>query len=172
MICLGAAATISAGGAGPATSALALALGDLAAKFGLQVPTSALPVQYPNFTMTGYATLGPGNNLSVWSQGQDRQVENDTSWVKGAHTIQFGGGVEWLQTNNNNARNVDGIINFSGKYTRNTSTLTGGNAIADFLLGDVDNVTFSTATRIESRATLFDGYFQDQWKASKRFMLN
>ena len=150
----------------------ALALGNVGAKVGLQLPTSALPVQYPNFTLTGYATLGPGNNLSVWSEGQDRQVENDTSWNKGAHTIQFGGGVEWLQTNNNNARNVDGIINFSGRYTRNPSTLTGGNAIADFLLGDVDFVTFSTATRIESRATLFDGYFQDEWKVSKRFMLN
>jgi len=151
---------------------VALALGNVAAKIGLQVPTSTLPIMYPNFPMTGYATLGPGNFLPVWSEGQDRQVLNDTSWVKGGHTIQFGAGIEWIQTNNNNARNEDGTITFTGRYTRNSSTLTGGNAVADFLLGDVDNILFSTTTRIEARATMFDAYFQDEWKVAKQFTLN
>ncbi len=31
---------------------------------------------------------------------------------------------------------------------------------------------FSTATRVEARATMLDGYFQDEWKVNKRFTLN
>lgn len=148
------------------------ALGNVAGNFGLQVPASNQSVTYPTFTVTGYSSLGPGDFLPVWSEGQDKQVENDTNWIKGAHTFAFGGGIEWIQTNNNNARDEEGAITFSGRYTRNTSTLTGGNAVADFLLGDVDNVVYSTVTRIEARATMFDGYFQDEWKVNKRFTLN
>jgi hypothetical protein len=150
----------------------ALALGNMAAKLGLQVPATGLPVTYPNFGISGYSTLGPSNFSPVWSQGQDRQIGNDTTWTKGAHTFQFGGEVEWLQTNNNNSRNLEGTFNFTNRYTRNPANASGGNAVADFLLGYVDNSAFSTVTRIESRANLLETYFQDEWKVSKQFTLN
>jgi hypothetical protein len=153
--------------------ASAVALGNLTTKLGLPLPATPLPLAFPNFTFSGSATLGPGQNLPNWSQGQNRQVLNDTNWVKGAHTIQFGAGIQWIQTNNNNSRNEDGVINFSGKYTSlSGSTTTSGNSVADFLLGNVDNVTFSTNTKIESRATNLHAYFQDEWKVNKRFTLN
>jgi hypothetical protein len=150
----------------------ALALGSLTTNIGLPLPTSPLPISFPNFTLTGYSTIGPGNNLPNRSQGENRQIVNDTNWVKGAHTIQFGAGIQWIQTNSNNSRSEDGVIAFSGKYTRNPATSSGGNAFADFLLGQVDNVTFSTNTRVQARAINLDGYFQDEWKVNKRFTVN
>jgi hypothetical protein len=134
--------------------AQALALGNVAAKVGLQVPPIGLPVVFPNFGISGYSSLGPSNFSPVWSQGQDRQLGNDTTWTKGAHTFQFGAEVEWLQTNNNNTRNEEGTFNFTNRYTRNPATASGGNAVADFLLGYVDNLAYSTVTRVESRASL------------------
>ena len=145
----------------------AVALGNFASKLGLQVPATGLPVTFPNFGISGYSSFGPSNFSPVWSQGQDRQVGNDTTWTKGAHTLQFGGEVEWLQTNNNNSRNLEGTFNFTNRYTRNPSNAAGGNAVADFLLGYVDNSAFSTVTKIEARANLLETYFQDTWKVNR-----
>ena len=150
----------------------AVALGNFAAKIGLPVPQTGLPVTFPNFGISGYSSFGPSNFSPVWSQGQDRQIGNDTTWTKGAHTFQFGGEVEWLQTNNNNSRNEEGTFTFTGRYTRNPLNATGGNAVADFLLGYVDNSAFSTVTKVESRANLIETYFQDGWKVNKQFTLN
>src|SRR5437870_9841361 len=52
------------------------------------------------------------------------------------------------------------------------STAAGGSPVADFLLGTVDGSNFSTTTRIEARANLWAGYFQDDWKVTPRFTLN
>lgn len=150
----------------------AVTLGNFAAKLGLQVPATGLPVTFPNFGISGYSSFGPSNFSPVWSQGQNRQVGNDTTWTKGAHTFQFGGEVEWLQTNNNNARNLEGTFNFTSRYTRNPLNATGGNAVADFLLGYVDNSAFSTVTKVEARASLLETYFQDTWKVNRDLTLN
>ena len=150
----------------------ALALGNVAAKFGLQVPPSTLNVTYPTINMAGFTSLGAGNFQPVWSNGQNRQIKNDTSWIKGAHSVQFGAESQWLQTNNVNARNLGGTFTFSGRYTRNSITNAGGSPVSDFLLGTVDSSTYSTSTRVEARAILLSGYLQDAWKISQRFTLN
>ncbi len=64
----------------------AVGLGNFAAKLGLPVPATGLPVTFPNFGISGYSSFGPSNFSPVWSQGQDRQVGNDTTWTKGAYT--------------------------------------------------------------------------------------
>ena len=122
--------------------------------------------------MAGFTSLGAGNFQPVWSDGQNRQVKNDTNWIKGAHTVQFGAESQWLQTNNVNARNLGGTFTFSGRYTRNSLTNAGGSPVSDFLLGTVDGSTYSTSTRVEARAVLLSGYIQDAWKMSQRFTVN
>jgi hypothetical protein len=150
----------------------ALALGNVNANIGLRVPPSGLNVSYPNFGISGFTSLGAGNFLPVWSNGQNRQLKNDTSWIKGRHSLKFGGEAGWIQTNNVNSRNKGGSFSFSGRYTRNPLNATGGSPVADFLLGAVDSSNFSTSTRIEGRATLWSGYFQDDWKVARRLTIN
>lgn len=150
----------------------ALALGDVAAKIGLKTPPSGLGVTYPTISVSGFTSLGAGNFLPVWSNGQNRQVKNDTNWMRGTHTIKFGVDAQWIQTNNVNARSLGGSFTFSGRYTGNSLTATGGSPVADFLLGAVDSSNFSSTTRIEARASLFGGYFQDDWKVTPRFTFN
>ena len=150
----------------------ALALGNVAAKLGLLTPPSNLNVTYPTIGISGFTSLGAGNFEPVWSNGQNRQIKNDTSWIKGKHTIKFGAEAQWIQTNNVNARNEGGSFSFSGRYTRNSLTNAGGSPVADFLLGYVDGSNFSTSTRVEARATLLTGYLQDDWKLTPRFTLN
>ena len=150
----------------------ALALGNVNAKIGLQAPLSNLNVTYPTMSMSGFTSLGAGNFEPVWSNGQTRQIKSDSNWIKGQHSIKFGFESQWIQTNNVNARMQGGSFSFSGRYTRNPLNNSGGSPVADFLLGDVDGSTYSTSTRVESRATLLTGYIQDDWKLSPRFTLN
>ena len=97
----------------------ALALGNVAAKLGLQTPASNLNVTYPTIGISGFSSLGAGNFEPVWSDGQTREIKNDTTWIRGKHSIKFGAGFQWIQTNNVNARQEGGSFSFSGKYTRN-----------------------------------------------------
>jgi hypothetical protein len=150
----------------------ALALGNVNAKLGLQAPPSTLNVTYPTIAISGFTSLGAGNFQPVWSNGQNRQIKNDTSWIKGKHTFKFGAESQWLQTNNVNARMLGGSFSFSGRYTRNSLNNSGGSPVTDFLLGEVDGSTYSTSTRIEARAILFTTYFQDDWKVSTRLTVN
>ena len=150
----------------------ALALGDVNAKIGLQAPPSNLNVTYPTMSISGFTSLGAGNFQPVWSNGQNRQIKNDTSWIKGKHTLKFGFESQWIQTNNVNARMEGGSFSFSGRYTRNSVNNSGGSPVADFLLGYVDGSTYSTSTRVEARATLLTGYVQDDWKLTPRLTLN
>jgi hypothetical protein len=151
----------------------AVAGGNQAAKVGLVVPPlTSSSVVSPTFTPSGYTAFGAGNNIPYYSASQNRQVINDTTWTKGAHNIQFGGMVEWIQTNNENVRNEEGQFTYSGRYTRNPSNNAGGNSVADFLLGDNDTVNFSTASQVRARATFFSGYLQDEWKANEQLSVS
>jgi Carboxypeptidase regulatory-like domain/TonB dependent receptor-like, beta-barrel len=150
----------------------ALALGNVAAKLGLQTPPSNLNVTYPTISISGFTSLGAGNFEPVWSDGQNREIKNDTSWIKGKHSVKFGAEVQWIQTNNVNARTEGGSFSFSGRYTRNSLGNAGGSPVADFLLGYVDGSTYSTSTRVEARATLLTGYLQDDWKLNPRLTLD
>ncbi len=150
----------------------AFALGDVSAKIGLRTPPSTLGVSYPTISVSGFTSLGAGNFLPVWSNGQNRQFKSDTSWRRGNHSVKFGADAQWIQTNNVNARNLGGSFSFTGRYSRNSLTATGGSPVADFLLGTVDGSNFSTTTRIEARATLLAGYAEDEWKVTPHFTLN
>ena len=150
----------------------AKALGDVNADFGLQTPESGLESKYTNLNPAGFTGLGTGNFQPFFSNGQTRQLKSDTSWIAGNHSVKFGGEVQWLQMNVLNARNRGGNFAFSGRYTRNPQATTGGSSVADFLLGYVDSSTFSTDTRASSRSQLLGGYFQDDWKLTRRFTLN
>src|SRR5262249_1701456 len=150
----------------------ALAMGDVNAKIGLSVPPSGLNTSYPTIGISGFSSLVAANFLPAWSNGQNRQIKNATSWIKRSHSMKFGAEVTWIQTNNVNARNKGGSFSFSGRYSRNSLTATGGSPVADFLLGAVDGSNFSTSTRIEGRATMWAGYFQDDWKVTRRLTVN
>jgi len=149
-----------------------LAAGNIDAKVGLQIPTPIVPEPYADFGLSGYSTLGVGTNVPDLSMGQDRQIKNDTSWTRGSHNFKFGIDVQWIQTDNWNGRNIAGVFTFTGRYTRNPVNNSGGSSVADFLLGNVDNSTISTNTRLDARAILAAGYFQDDWKVTPRLTLN
>ena len=97
------------------------------------------------------------------------------SIVKGSHSIKIGGELRRMRYNEYGNSFSTGSFSFDGGSTCNPASCTAatGYAYADFLLG-----LPSTAVRITAeangmmRATYYAGYFEDDWKVTRKLTLN
>jgi hypothetical protein len=125
-------------------------------------------------TGTGLAGAGSAVNDYTASYQPMWDVSNTTTWVRGRHTLNFGGNYRrwWLQRDL--ANDFLGQFTFSGFFT--------GNAVADMLLGYYSGASvfqpagFSVPGRSgnprEFNFKYFAPYVQDDWKVSSRLTLN
>jgi hypothetical protein len=125
-------------------------------------------------TGTGLAGAGSAVNDYTASYQPMWDVSNTTTWVRGRHTLNFGGNYRrwWLQRDL--ANDFLGQFTFSGFFT--------GNAVADMLLGYYSGASvfqpagFSVPGRSgnprEFNFMYFAPYVQDDWKVSSRLTLN
>lgn len=96
--------------------------------------------------------------------------------IRGSHTITFG--VQYTRFNGN-VRVVPsaGTYNFSGRFTAGynaagTQIANTGINFADFLLGRLESVSAEQIPTIGKRIQNYSGYIQDDWRVTKRLMLN
>ncbi|HWE52979.1 MAG TPA: TonB-dependent receptor [Bryobacteraceae bacterium] len=101
------------------------------------------------------------------------------TWIRGNHTLKFGG--EWRRDiwEDINTRGSQGIYNFSAAETGlpylSSTTLNGGNLgfpYASFLLGQVDNATVSNLQDPQLRKIGIGFYAQDTWKITRNLTLD
>jgi hypothetical protein len=100
------------------------------------------------------------------------QFLNNTSWIKGRHTIRFGGEIRNDHFNQDGNQFARGSFGFEANATKQGPTGVGGNSFADFLLGEVRRP--ETAVAIGSarfRATSFNFYIDDSWKITNKMTL-
>ena len=120
---------------------------DLAAKIGLKGVTDAA---FPAFTIPGYATLGnPAAVARFQTPILDRQILNALSWYKGRHAWKFG--VEIRAGANDEIRDRGSAGNFtlSPLITRLPGVAGTGNALASFLLGEVNAASIQISDKIK-----------------------
>lgn len=139
----------------------------------------------PNFAISGLSNLGtpgPGNlpipatgsgNLPSDKRARIFQFLDNVSWVHDRHTFKVGADIQqvtmFVSATNQGRPN----INFNGVFTQDPQSRFGtGNAFADFLLGLANNATISTQQLNTIRQWIFQGYVQDDWKASAKLTLN
>ena len=90
---------------------------------------SATQRGYPGiaFTAGGFARAGGAVNDYTTSNQAMWDISNTTTWIRGSHTLNFGGNYRRWKLRRDVAADFLGDFTFSGTFT--------GNPIADFLLG-------------------------------------
>jgi len=95
-------------------------------------------------------TVGPNG---VW------QFSDSVSWLRGNHTIKFGGEVLVLQSENNVTANTKGPLRFNG--------------LQNFFSGNMNRALFTAGDFLRHLSNQAYGLFiQDDWRVTRRLTLN
>jgi len=96
------------------------------------------------------------------------------TWIKGKHTLKFGGNVQRMQSTLTNAQDDPrGIFNFNGNYTSNHGAAGTGNPFASFLLGDPNYVARDFVNTVPAVRMTFAGFFlQDDYRVTQSLTVN
>ena len=121
----------------------------------------------PGTTITGYQNLSGSGNFE--RDDPHWQFADTVSWTYRKHTIKFGSGMSWFQSNNSNVGNSTGTLTFTNTSTGPTS----GYALADLLLGlpaTTGNQPYVNKLYLRER-NIF-AFVQDDYKVSSSLTLN
>jgi hypothetical protein len=95
------------------------------------------------------------------------------SWVRGRHTMKFGADVRRWTRNFFQAQAPFGLFDFGGLFTSQLTTNSGGNAIADMLLGLPIYSQQDDLSQMDYTTYWESGFYaQDDWKVAHNFSLN
>jgi hypothetical protein len=121
-----------------------------------------LAPDHTDLGVSGYFNFG-GAWLGHWNS-TGFQFADDMDFTRGAHEIVFGG--NWIHEilNVSNAYYANGTFQFDGTAT--------GNALADFMLGDLDSFTQQQGQQLAARHNYIGLYVQDTWKINPKLTLN
>jgi Carboxypeptidase regulatory-like domain len=96
------------------------------------------------------------------------------TWMRGKHTIKFGGNVQRIQSSLTNSQDDPrGIFRFDGNYTSNQGASGTGNPYASFLLGYPYAVNRDFVNTVPAVRMTFVGlYVQDDFRITPKLTLN
>ena len=121
-------------------------------------------------TNTAYGgEFGQDTGFYPWKNANPTYTYRDNmTWIKGNHTMQFGAYFAFAQKNEGNPPNVQGILTFD-----TSSPISTGNSFADLLTAHIANYQqWSKQVQYYNRYRIFEPYFQNDWRVSKKLTLN
>ena len=138
--------------------------------FGVRLPYLPRMRSISSISASGYFSIG--DNLEARFPRDGFQVNNRTNWIKGRHSIQFGGELEYLRPEIYNDFRRAGHFSFDGRFTRAPGAASGGHALADFLLGRLNSFDHGTGEYKNYRNWYQSYFFQDDVKVNDRVTVN
>ena len=129
-------------------------------------------VNFPNISFSEFTSWGStaynGTEQPSWS------LKEDLSYIRGAHTMKFGYAFESQRANGFGQQNISGQATFSFAETAvpGATTATSGSSFASFLLGNADSGATETIRYLPQTFAYHAFYAQDDWRVTKRLMLN
>lgn len=139
-----------------------LNLKDLGFQYNASNPAAA---GLPFISVTGFFSAGDAQQPFAKRLNNVYAFMDDFTWVKGRHSLKFGGEFRSDGINVTFINRPNGDFTFTGQYT--------GNAVADFLMGYP--LQFRQATgdpNLDGRSITYAMYAQDEFRVSRRFTLN
>jgi hypothetical protein len=130
------------------------------------VPADTFPAISNGLTGFNTGTAGLRGSLN-W------QFLDQVNIVRGSHTIKLGFDLRLLQGHNLQRSAPSGSYSFTSGLTGNPLTPAGtGSAYASFLLGAVTSAIATTHVGESQVSHSISGFFQDDWKVTRRLTLN
>jgi hypothetical protein len=124
----------------------------------------------PSFSITGFQSASFGS--SSISKGNTLQLIDNLIWIRGRHTLKFGGDYRYMTAYFSNVF----ASSRAGSYSFNNSVTSSiiGNAYAAFLLGVPDSSSLATVKNPDtfSYGSSYAFYAQDDWKPTSRLTVN
>jgi len=137
-------------------------------KLGLPsiVPADTFPAINNGLTGFNTGTAGLRGSLN-W------QFLDQVNIVRGAHSMKMGFDLRLLQGHNLQRSSPSGAYTFAAGLTGNPLTPAGtGSAYASYLVGAVSSASVTTHTGESQVTHSLSGYFQDDWKITRRLTVN
>ncbi|HZL52173.1 MAG TPA: carboxypeptidase-like regulatory domain-containing protein [Terracidiphilus sp.] len=138
------------------------------------IPTNAaVNNAMPLFTFTGFQQLGPSASTFSNYQTAVWQLVDSLVFTRGPHTFKAGSDLRWYQLNAVAPPSPTGSFAFTTTGTNQQGVTNSGNAIASFLLGQVDTFQIDLQERkIRPRDHIEEYFVQDDWKLTNRLTAN
>jgi hypothetical protein len=148
-------------------------------------PDVKVPLPYPNTvgvipTITVNGMTNMAGSVAYTDHGTDHQAFGDVTKVLHTHTLIAGFSYNHYQKLENNTTGTQGAFSFgtdsgfSNVPINNNSGANEAQAFANFLTGNA-NSGFTQLSRdpvTDMKASLWEGFVQDNWKATPRITLN
>jgi hypothetical protein len=142
---------------------------NLAAAIGL---SGVSDQAFPTFTIPGYAALGSTAVARFQTPIVDTQILDAVAWSRGTHAFKFGGEFRAGANAEIRDRGSSGSLTFTPLITSNLGASNTGNALASFLLGEVNAGSVQISDLLQTRASYIAFYAQDDWRLTSRLTLN
>ena len=138
---------------------------------GLPDVSGLLKVSFPGSGLTGLSQVDWTNPGFL---NRINQVQNQTTWLRGTHSLKFGAEVRHIDWEEQTApANLFGNVDFTGRFTAVPGIAASGHPYADFLFGVPNTASraFPPVPALRSRWT-YDFFAQDDWKLTRNLTLN
>ena len=99
-------------------------------------------------------------------------VAQDFDWIKGSHSVSFGGVWTRPHTDGDGTFASNGTFGFSGLITSGTANANGGLAMADFVLGLPATFNQAGSQRNDQSINAIGLYLGDVWRVSRTMTMN
>jgi hypothetical protein len=138
-------------------------------KLGLRgIPDDA----FPRFNISGYTALGSNNQMRDQTPIQQFQVSDTMSWIKGTHSVRFGGEARRSRNRDLRWQLASGAFTFNRNVTGLNNKNTTGNSIASLLLGTPSTFSAAKPPVIDRSSWYLSGFFQDDWQIHRNLVIN
>ncbi len=135
---------------------------------GVNAWCDANPQTIGAMSITGLFTMGSTSAQGEYWTGTSYAINDDVSWVKGAHQITFGGGAMQGRLAEFTHFASTGQTNFNGAGLQ----ASGGLGAADFFLGKINTWFQGLPNTNYSRQNIVNLYVTDIWKLNSHLTVN
>ncbi len=125
----------------------------------------------PSINPSSYSALGLATDTPTTLSTSEREFRDTLNMVRGRHTIRVGGEMRWSEFNLFQINDLRSSLSFNGQYTSQTGA-SGGNGLADLLLGIPQSAYTDTPVYINDREHVPALFAQDDFKFSHNLTFN